>query len=428
MSKPPLFPSAPPVAGVREASCSPAAGGASASLHLPVTRFLADHPAARGVLSGLGVAAVDDAEFLASAAPFLAMDTLLAMHGLDGGLFLDALATAAPPTGMRPLFCDGWSTDGSGARMFLSLPCPLKAPIGLAMEGLKERLGPDAPWPRIFMDSCGKHSLNDLASGLTRPDEVPDLVVSAGLNGFLSKSFRDRFAGGDLLDQLPQAMPPALAAAGLADPRGVCRIYGVNPLVMVAVPSRLAGLPVPRSFDDLLDPAYAGKIGLCGPPETAGDSTLLLYIRLKHGPAAVEALARAMICDTHPSQIFRPAPGANPPPIGVMPYFFASAAPRQSDVKIIWPEGGALASPLFVMVKRMARGRLAPLVDFFLGPETAAIAGGALIPPTSPEASGGLPEGASIRFIGWDVLETHDLGPLITEAGALFARAYYAKR
>lgn len=404
-----------------------AGGEASASLSLPVTRFLAAHPAARGVLAALGVEAVDDTEFLASAAPFLAMDTLLAMHGLDAKLFLDALATAGPVTGMRPLFCDGWSADGSGERMFLSLPCPLKAPIGLAMENLREALGPQAHWPRIFMDSCGKHSLNDLASSLTAPEEVPDLVVSAGLNGFLSKSFRDRFATGDLLAPLSQDMHPALRAAGLADPRGVCRIYGVNPLVMVAVTSRLGGLPVPRTFDDLLDPAFANRVGLCGPPETAGDSTLLLYIYLRHGRAGVEALARAMVCDTHPSQIFRPAPGANPPPIGVMPYFFAQAAPQQDDIKILWPDGGGLASPLFVMVKRSAQATLGPLVDFFLGPQTAAIAGGALIPPTSPEAAVSLPEGAGIRFIGWDVLESRDLGPLIAEAGGIFARAYYAK-
>jgi ABC-type Fe3+ transport system substrate-binding protein len=390
----------------------------------PVSRFLAEHPGARDVLAARGVAAVTDAEFLASAAPFLAMDTLLAMHGLDAGLFLAALAEARSTPAMMPLFCDGWSADGSGTRLFLSLPCPLKAPVGLALENLRTALGPEAVWPRIFMDSCGKHTLNDLAGTLTRPDEVPDCIVSAGLNGFLSKSFRDRFATDGLLAALPQDMHPALAGAGLADPRGVCRLYACNPLVMVAVPSRLGGLPVPRSFSDLLDPAYAGKIGLCGPPETAGDSTLLLHIRLGHGPRAVAALGRAMVCDTHPSQIFRPAPGANPPPIGVMPYFFASAAPRQGDVEIVWPTDGALVSPLFVMVKTAVRERLGPLVDFFLGPQAAAIAGGAQIPPTHPAAESGLPPGASLRFIGWDVLESHDLGPLIAESGALFAKAY----
>ncbi|MGE4537281.1 MAG: ABC transporter substrate-binding protein [Desulfovibrio sp.] len=398
------------------------------SLDLPVTRFLAHHPAGRDVLAAQGVAAVADAEFLASAAPFLSMRTLLALHGLSGKLFLETLAGqgSAVPGGMQPLFCDGYSAAGPGLRMFLSLPCPLKAPMGIALENLKERLGPDAPWPRIFMDSCGKHTLNDLASSLTDPAEVPDLIVSSGLNGFLSKSFRDRFAAGDLLSPLPQDMHPALAEAKLADPRGICRIYGVNPLVIVAVRSRLGDLPMPRSFDDLLDPAYVGRIGLCGPPETAGDSTLLLNIRLKHGPDALAALGRAMICDTHPSQIFRPAPGANPPPIGVMPYFFANAAPRQDDVEIIWPDDGGLVSPLFVMVKQTAAKTLAPLVDFFLGPETAAIASGALIPPTSPAASSPLPDGASVRFIGWDVLEEHDLGPLIAASGKLFADAYYA--
>lgn len=399
-----------------------------ASLDLPVTRFLARHPAGRDVLAGLGVTAATDAEFLASAAPFLAMRTLLDLYGLSAGRFLEALNGKGNvvPGGMQPLFCDGYTAAGPGLRMFLSLPCPLKAPMGIALENLKESLGPDAPWPRIFMDSCGKHTLNDLAGSLTEPDEVPDLIVSSGLNGFLSRSFRDRFATGDLLAPLPQDVHPALADAGLVDPRGVCRVYGVNPLVLVVVRSRLGDLPVPRSFDDLLDPAYAGKIGLCGPPETAGDSTLLLNIYLKHGPEAVAALGRAMVCDTHPSQIFRPAPGANPPPIGVMPYFFASAAPRQGDVEIIWPAEGGLASPLFLMVKARAAKALAPLVEFFLGQETASIAAGAQIPPTSPTVSASLPEGAGVKFIGWDVLEEHDLGPLIASAGRLFANAYYA--
>ena len=355
---------------------------------------MARHPAGRDVLAAKGVAAVTDAEFLASAGPFLTMRTLLGLHALSGALFLKAMQGQGDdaPRAMQPLFCDGYTAAGPGLRMFLSLPCPLKAPMGIALENLKERLGQDAPWPRIFMDSCGKHTLNDLASGLLEPAEVPDLIVSAGLNGFLSKSFRDRFAAGDLLARLPQDVHPALADAGLVDPRGVCRIYGVNPLVIVAVRSRLCGLPVPRSFDDLLDPAYAGKIGLCGPPETAGDSTLLLNIRLKHGPDALAALGRAMLCDTHPSQIFRPAPGAKAPPIGVMPYFFASAAPRQGDVEIVWPAEGGLASPLFVMVKKDAAAALAPLVDFFLGPETAAIAAGALIPPTCPGGHRGFPK------------------------------------
>ncbi|MYL81880.1 iron ABC transporter substrate-binding protein [Desulfovibrio aerotolerans] len=399
-------------------------------LETPVLRYIADHPGARDILIERGVAAVADAEFMASAAPFLAMRTLLTLYGIAPQLFLDALASAVPGRrgGMTPLFTDGWTPSGPGLRGFVSLPCPLKAPMGLALDNLRQSLPAGAPWPRLFMDSCGKHTLNDLAANLTRPEEVPDMVISAGLNGFLSKSFRDRFAGDGLLARLPQDIHPALAAAGLADPRQVCRIYAVNPLVLVVVRSRLGGLPVPRSFDDLLDPVYAGKIGLCGPPETAGDSTLLLDIRLRHGLGALAALGRAMLCDTHPAQIFRPAPGSNPPPIGVMPYFFAMAAPRQDDVEIIWPASGALASPLFVMVKQAARDALAPLLDCFLGRQTAILASGAGMPATRPDAPVALPPGATVRFIGWDVLESHDLGPLIAEAGAVFAKAYYASR
>ena len=71
---------------------------------------------------------------------------------------------------------------------------------------------------------------------------------------------------------------------------------------------------------------------------------------------------------------------------------------------------------------------IAPLLDFFLGPEVAAIAAGATLPPTSPGADPDLPGQAGVRFIGWDVLEANDLGPLIAESGAAFAQAYYEAR
>ena len=58
------------------------------SLDLPVSRFLADHPASRTVLAELGVAASADAEFMASAAPFLSMGSLLTLNGLSATLFL----------------------------------------------------------------------------------------------------------------------------------------------------------------------------------------------------------------------------------------------------------------------------------------------------------------------------------------------------
>ena len=102
-------------------------------LDLPVSRFLVRFPAARDVLAGSGVAAVADAEFLASAAPFLATRTLLALHGLAPARFFDALAATRAMPGLKPLFCDGWSASGPGLRMFLSLPCPLKAPMGIAL-------------------------------------------------------------------------------------------------------------------------------------------------------------------------------------------------------------------------------------------------------------------------------------------------------
>ena len=48
--------------------------------------------------------------------------------------------SAKGPGGMTPLFCDGWTPGGPGLRLFLSLPCPLKAPMGIALENLRDSL------------------------------------------------------------------------------------------------------------------------------------------------------------------------------------------------------------------------------------------------------------------------------------------------
>lgn len=400
----------------------------SSDLDLPVSRFLAKLPAVRAALreedSGLADMLADE-EFLASAGPFLRMGTLLDMRGLDRDRVLAQAREQARATaglgGMLPL--EQWAMGGDGPRVFLSLPCPLKVPVMAELERLHAahaRTG-----FRVYLDSCGRHTLNDLADQLRDPDEVPDVVISAGLNSFLSLPFQDRFTRTGLMASIAPPLDGSLAQ--FREPTGAYAVYAVNPLVIVAVKSRLKGRPVPRSWERLLDPAYAGDVGLCGEAESAGDSTALLHYHGRFGPEGVRRFARTVACNTHPSQILRPMPGAKAPALGVMPLFFARSAPRQDDVEIVWPEEGGLVSPLFVLAKAERLEETRPLLDFFLGEPMARVASGAHMPALFPGLPGTLPPEARLSWIGWDVVASRDVGALCREAGRVFLEAYQAK-
>lgn len=323
---------------------------------------------------------------------------------------------------------DNYDDDFGALDLFAGFPCPLKVPLETELAGLLASRRERGAALTSTLDACDQLSLVDRADGIERLDELPDLIVTSGLNGFLSHPFRRRFLDPGLFHCWAEyPVHPRLAALGLPDPGSLFRMIAVNLYVLAVDKSRLGSLPMPRRWADLLEPCYGGTTAICAHGGSFNESAILSLHAL-FGDAGLRTLARTIGYGLHPSQFVKRLGLGKPdtPAIAMLPLFFARTAKDQENLAIVWPEEGALATPLFMLVKETSRDRLADVVDFFTGPRVAEICAGALFPAVHPAARQVIPEDAPLRWPGWPYLLAHDLARLRRATQSTFVAAWQA--
>lgn len=87
----------------------------------------------------------------------------------------------------------------------------------------------------------------------------------------------------------------------------------------------------------------------------------------------------------------------------------------------IWPEDGAIISPVFMLAKKERAVELQPIIDFFASKavgETLSHLG--LFPSLHPEVENDLPDDAPMMWLGWDKILNTDLTNEIARCEELF--------
>jgi len=323
---------------------------------------------------------------------------------------------------------DTFDTNYGALDLFAGFPCPLKVPLESELARLLEVRRQEGAPLSSTLDGCDQLSLTDLADSIEQLDDLPDLIVSAGLNGFLSHPFRKRFLDTGLFHRWEEyPVNPRLAPLGLADPSGYFRVIAVNLYVLAVDKSRLGSLPLPKRWADLLDPCYGGTTAICAHGGSFNESALLSLHAL-FGDDGLRALGRTIGYGLHPSQFIKQLGlgKADTPAIAMLPLFFAMTAKNQDNLEIIWPEEGALATPLFMLVKQSERERLADVVDFFSSTRVADICSGAMFPALHPEARQVIAEDAPIHWPGWPYLLENDTASLRRSTQTTFVESWRA--
>ena len=153
---------------------------------------------------------------------------------------------------------------------------------------------------------------------------------------------------------------------------------------------------------------------------------ILLTLWQEFGDAGVRALSRNLLQSLHPSQTtgrFAPGQGKGPT-VSVIPYFFSKMVKFNPLAELVWPADGAVISPIFMLLRRRAPAAAAQLADFFCSREVGEImAYRGLFPSCHPEVENRVPPAARFRWLGWDFINTNDLGELIPRLNELFRSA-----
>lgn len=317
-------------------------------------------------------------------------------------------------------------TEDTGKEMapilLAMLPCPLKVPV----EEDFLRRTEAGEWTAfdtsriVFEGNATQTAFYEQVKDYGHEDELPDLVISPGISSFFHDDFRRRFVDrGVFADVTAGWENDRFDGQDLTDPKGWYSVICVNPLVMVADHSRLGELPVPKAWADLLKPEYKRQVAMRGQKGSFCETTLLT-LRHIYGLEAVERFGGAVQQGLHPAQMAKHAGSGNPEasPVLIMPYFYAKSIMKKEKVSIIWPEEGAIASPVFLLTKAAARERLKPLTDYLTGVEVSNLYENASFPALNPQVTSKLPDEARLLWMGWDLVwsgsiqkvkeETHD--------------------
>ena len=316
---------------------------------------------------------------------------------------------------------------GKGLQLLGLMPCPLRQPLTTAFENFLAKNPPEKMLKYCLEGNANQQlSFYDFVPHFECLEDLPDLLISPGVNAFFGSAFREQFLDPghfvEISDEQTWANP---GYESLRDPLRQFTVLCWNVLVMVVDHTRWNGKSLPKRWSDLLEPEYRRSVAIRGQQDFFCE-TVLLNIYHDFGMEGIERFAESVLTGIHPAQMVKWAGVGREgkPPIMVMPYFFAKLIKRRDRVSIIWPEDGAIASPVTMLVKRESEKDLQHIARFFAGPDVARICAKAFFPSHHLAAQAELPQPTPLKWLGWDFIRNEDMDACLEDVMEHFLPIY----
>lgn len=308
------------------------------------------------------------------------------------------------------------------------LPCPIRIPL---LEGFEKWLSEQDDSVKSDLDyqlqaaSMGVDWIKEQVKESESADVLADLFISAGFDLFFDKEligkFKEQGAFRDLTGISKYHTDFENEEIQLRDPKGQYSMLAVVAAVFLVNTEELGDREVPLSWEDLLRPEFENSVSL-----PIGDfdlfNAILLNIYKKYGEDGIRKLGRSLLQSMHPAEMVKShIKKANKPTVTIMPYFFTKMTKKGGPMKAVWPKDGAIISPIFMLSKDASSEKLRPFIDFFASKEIGEILSHqGLFPSVNPEVDNLMDAENHYMWLGWDYIESHDIGPLIGQLEQLF--------
>ncbi len=306
------------------------------------------------------------------------------------------------------------------------LPCPVRLPLQESFNSFIATFHANNPDQRLEQElkaaSVGPTWMEEHITGIADPEKLPDMFISAGFETFFDKNSIGRFRDTDTFidDTNIEVFNSDFAGIDLKDPRGMYSIISVVPAVFLVNTKILDNRTCPQTWEDILKPEFERKVSL-----PVGDFDLfngiLLSILKLYGEGGVKQLGRSLLKALHPSEMVKSNRKPEPPIVTIMPYFFTRMVNTSSGMTAVWPQDGAIISPIFMLTKRSNKKGLKETIKFFASESTGKILSEkGLFPSVHPNVKNELPSPAPFQWLGWDYLDSHDITKEIEHCLSLF--------
>lgn len=244
------------------------------------------------------------------------------------------------------------------------------------------------------------------------PKRYPDVILACDFKSLFASNFKKFQEQGIFTDVLKDAKPHSFYETfAYKDPKETYSMLGASFSVIVFDKSVDSDLPVPTSFNDLLDPIYDKKISIHGHGDDSCDMTIVMNVYEQYGKEAALTFAKSIKELRHFSQVVKEAGKGNKniPPISVIPENFGYMLRNRKNVEVIWPQDGSPVFPLLMTVKKAKADQAKALCNFLSGPEIGQYWGNSHFAAFNPDVKNKDYQGKPIRYLGWEFVYDKEL-------------------
>lgn len=358
-------------------------------------------------------------ELLEKVGNITSLSTILKVKNINENLFLkelDEFILADNEGVLVEKHEDGMELDFLGGTI-----CPI---LSTFKEELEETV-------RNYRDKSGKtlkcylqegKEENDIFEKLAREKDIskfPSVLMTSRIDLFLSdETFRNLIDKEYFVSCWNEGVNKDFISSGAKDPKSQIDLYASALDMFLIDEKKLDGLPVPKTWDNLLDPMYKDKIVVFAFVDGINKNSKYddishyphLYYYKKHGEEGVRKFARNVVDGYHGAKMAKKAGSGSSDAgaINIISRIFANTCVNP-NTRVIWPEDGAMIMPLLVFVRKDKVNEVKPLIDFIYGKEFGQKCADTLTPSLNPQVDNRLPEGSELSWLGWDFIRNNDL-------------------
>ncbi len=355
------------------------------------------------------------------------LETALVMKKIDYELFSSKLREAIESSLSSDVtLSENAEKKEKGLNIVGLLPCPVRVPL---LENFTEFAGSITRDLGIELNyelkaaSMGLQWVEENIKDTENADDLPDLFISAGFDMFFDEKMIGKFKKAGVFSDTTgiDRFNRIFDDIKLKDPQGHYGMIGVVPAVFLVNRDELGERDMPKTWADIMKPEFEKRVSL-----PVGDFDLfngiLLNIHKVYGDEGVKKLGRSLLESMHPSQMVKSERrSVSRPIVTIMPYFFTKMVREGSSMEAVWPEDGAIISPIFLLSKKRRIDELQPVIDFFASRKVGEIlAHNGLFPSVNPEVENRVPEKSPFMWLGWDYIYSSDISQLIRHCTDIF--------
>ncbi|OOM79549.1 hypothetical protein CLOBL_15760 [Clostridium sp. BL-8] len=303
------------------------------------------------------------------------------------------------------------------------LPCPIKIPIEIGFNNMIDELKNACEFKYLLEGNANYEVMwMDESSNIPKKDELPKIIISSGVNSFYRRDFRTEAIKEKYFKNINKRKDE-FKENEFDDLEGNYYIMALNYLVMVVDLSKLDNRDIPKSWSELLNSSFKNEVAIRGKKGKYCETTLL-GIYKDYGMDGIMKLKELIGYSGHPAEMVKNIGKdvLNSPTISIVPHFYANILKNNKNAKVIWPEDGAIISPVTLLVQESTPESMEKIIEYFTGEEVKNICKNAFLPHPDDYLKYLEKHNYKLNWLGWDFIAQNNVNELIIQLNTVLKK------